>query len=76
MTDTEAIIHGKLNNMKFFEYEPQIDKKFTVTQIFCSAVNLDEEARGGNGRDPDSNDILGKNLSYNHSMRLRFGVLY
>ena len=60
MTDTEAIIHGKLNNMKFFKYEPQIDKKFTVTQIFCSAVNLDEEARGGNGRDPDSNDILAK----------------
>ena len=59
MANTEAIIGGKLNNMKFIKYEPRMDKKFTVTQIFCSAVNLDEE-HGGNGSDPESNDILAK----------------
>ena len=43
MSDTEAIIGGKMNNMKFFGYFKKLEDKFLVNQVFCSAINLDTD---------------------------------
>ena len=41
MSDTETVIGGKMNNMKFFGYLRKLEDKFLVNQVFCSAINLD-----------------------------------
>jgi len=52
MEDTEVLTYGTLDNIKIYKYEPNIDKKFTVTQAFCSAISLD-----GVYNTPDPNNI-------------------
>jgi len=57
MEDTEVLCSGTLDKIKIYKYEPNPDKKFTVTQVFCSAISLESTY---NKRDKHSIDILAK----------------
>ena len=58
MSDTETVIGGKMNNMKFFGYLRKLEDKFLVNQVFCSAINLDPT--NGNTPNPDNIDIFAR----------------
>lgn len=47
-----------MNKLNHFKYESNINNKFKITQIFCSAINF--RHRDGTERDEKSVDILAK----------------
>lgn len=57
MEDTEVLCYGTLDNIKTYKYEPNLDKKFRVSQAFCSAISLESTY---NKSDTNSIDILAK----------------
>ena len=57
MEDTEVLCFGELDKIKTYRYEPNLEKKFTVSQAFCSALSLDSTY---NKSDKKSIDLLAK----------------